>query len=68
MAAMTTPGDRVDLISMAGRQVATDVAVLAVDSSSTGSGTWSATSESRTPGGVTVAVSSSAAVLLATAD
>jgi pilus assembly protein CpaB len=68
MAALTTPGDHVDLISAAGKQVATDVAVLAVDSGSTGSGTWSATSESRTPGGVTVAVSSSTAVLLATAD
>lgn len=68
MAAMTSPGDHVDLISTAGRQVATDVAVLAVDSGSTGSGTWSAASESRTPGGVTVAVPSSTAVLLATAD
>jgi len=68
MASMTTPGDHVDLISTAGRQVATDVAVLAVDSGSTGSGTWSATSESRPPGGVTVAVSSKTAVLLATAD
>lgn len=68
MAAMTTPGDHVDLISTAGKQVATDVAVLAVDSGSTGGGTWSATSESRAPGGVTVAVLSSTAVLLATAD
>lgn len=68
MAAMATPGDHVDLISTAGKVVATDVAVLAVDSGSNGSGTWSATAESRSPSGVTVAVSSSTAVLLATAD
>ena len=38
MAAMTTPGDHVDLISSAGEVVAADVAVLAVDTSSAGSG------------------------------
>jgi Flp pilus assembly protein CpaB len=68
MAAMTTPGDHVDLISPAGKIVATDVAVLAVDAGSTGGGTWSATSASQPPGGVTVAVSTSTAVSLATAD
>jgi Flp pilus assembly protein CpaB len=68
MAAMTAPGDRVDLISAAGKLVATNVAVLAVDAGPTGSDTWSATSASRPPGGVTVAVASSTSVLLATAD
>ncbi len=68
MAAMTAPGDRVDLISTAGKLVATDIAVLAVDSGSTAGSTWSAVAESRSPSGVTVAVSSSTAVLLATAD
>ncbi|MBC7558257.1 MAG: Flp pilus assembly protein CpaB [Dermatophilaceae bacterium] len=68
MAAITTPGDHVDLISSAGKLVATDVVVLAVDSSPTGGGTWSATSESRLPGGVTVAVSTSTAASLATTD
>lgn len=68
MAAMTTPGDHVDLISPAGRLVATNVAVLAVDAGPTGGGAWSATAESRQPAGVTVAVPSSTSVLLATAD
>jgi Flp pilus assembly protein CpaB len=68
MAAMTTPGDHVDLISTAGKVVATDVAVLAVDTGSAANGSWSATPESGQPGGVVVAVSRDAAVRLATVD
>jgi Flp pilus assembly protein CpaB len=67
MAAMASPGDDVDLISPAGKVVATDVAVLAVDSRPAGSA-WSATATSGEPGGVIVAVSRDTAALLATAD
>jgi len=67
MAAMATPGDHVDLISPAGKVVATDVAVLALDARTADSG-WSATSASGSPGGVIVAVSQDTAVLLASAD
>lgn len=67
MAAMATSGDHVDLISPAGRLVASDVVVLAVDSGSTG-GTWSPTPAPGLPGGVIVAVPSQAAIRLATAD
>jgi Flp pilus assembly protein CpaB len=69
MAAMTSPGDHVDLISAAGKVVATDVAVLAVDAGSARSGSWPAASpEAGQPGGVIVAVSKDAAVRLATGD
>jgi pilus assembly protein CpaB len=67
MAAMTSPGDHVDLISPTGKVVATDVAVLAVDRGSAVGG-WSATPESGPPGGVIVAVSRDAASRLATVD
>lgn len=67
MAAMTTPGDRVDLISSGGKIVAEDVAVLAVDADSSAGG-WPATAGSGRPGGVIVAVAREAAVRLATAD
>jgi Flp pilus assembly protein CpaB len=67
MAAMASPGDDVDLISPAGKVVATDVAVLAVDARPAGGG-WSAASASAEPGGVVVAVSRDTAALLATAD
>lgn len=68
MAAMATPGDHVDLISSAGKVVAEDVAVLAVDADPSGSGGWSATAATGQPGGVIVAVAREAAVRLATAD
>ena len=68
MAAMAAPGDHVDLISSAGRLVAADVAVLAVDAGSAGSGGWSTTPESELPGGVIVAVTGDAAMRLATVD
>jgi Flp pilus assembly protein CpaB len=68
MAAMASPGDHVDLISSAGKVVAMDVAVLAVDAGSAGSGSWSAGSGSGPPGGVIVAVSKDAALRLATVD
>jgi pilus assembly protein CpaB len=68
MAAMAAPGDHVDLISATGRLVAPDVAVLAVDAASTGGGGWSASSGSGLPGGVVVAVTKDAAMLLATVD
>jgi len=68
MAAMTAPGDHVDLISSAGKVVATDVAVLAVDASPTGSGGWSSQPASGPPGGVVVAVGLDAAIRLATVD
>jgi len=67
MAAMTTPGDHVDLFSSAGKLVAQDIAVLAVDAVSA-SGGWSATPEPGLPGGVIVAVAREAAVRLATVD
>lgn len=68
MAAMTTPGDHVDLISSAGKIVAVDVAVLAVDAGSVGQGGWSSMSESGPPSGVIVAVAKDAAMRLATID
>ena len=67
-AAMASPGDHVDLISSAGQVVAADVAVLAVDAGSAGSGGWSATAVAGPPGGVVVAVASDDAVRLATVD
>jgi Flp pilus assembly protein CpaB len=67
MAAMTAPGDHVDLISPAGKVVATDVAVLAVDVEPA-AGSWATTSEPGPPGGVIVAVSEDAAARLATVD
>jgi Flp pilus assembly protein CpaB len=67
MAAMATPGDHVDLISSAGKLVAADVAVLAVDAGSAGN-SWSSTPESGQPGGVIVAVGNDAALRLATVD
>jgi Flp pilus assembly protein CpaB len=68
MAAMTAPGDHVDLLSSAGKLVAQDVAVLAVDAADAGGGGWSATPESGPPGGVIVAVAGDAAQRLATVD
>jgi Flp pilus assembly protein CpaB len=68
MAAMATSGDHVDLISPAGKIVAADVVVLAVDSLSAGGGAWSTTPGSEAPGGVIVAVADDAAVRLATID
>lgn len=68
MATMTTAGDRVDLISSAGKLVASDVTVLAVDAAPTGSSRWSATAEPGIPGGVIVAVAREAALRLATAE
>ena len=68
MAAMTSPGDHVDLISSAGKVVAMDVAVLAVDAGPAGGSGWAAGSGSEPPGGVVVAVSKDAAVRLATVD
>ena len=68
MAAMASSGDHVDLISSAGKVVAMDVTVLAVDAGPAGSGGWSAGSGSEAPGGVIVAVSKDAAVRLATVD
>lgn len=68
MAAMTTPGDRIDLISSAGRVVATDVAVLAVDAGPASAGAWSSPAGAGSPGGVVVAVARDAAVRLATVD
>ncbi|HEX7535457.1 MAG TPA: SAF domain-containing protein [Dermatophilaceae bacterium] len=67
MAAMTAPGDHVDLISPTGKVVATDVAVLAVDGEPA-AGSWATTSEPGPRGGVIVAVSGDAAVRLATVD
>lgn len=68
MAAMTTPGDHVDLISSAGKVVAADVVVLAVDAGSNGRDGWSPTSGSQPPGGVIVAVANVDAVRLSTTD
>jgi pilus assembly protein CpaB len=68
MAAMTTPGDQVDLISSEGQVVAADVVVLAVDAGSEGSSAWSTKAVSGPPRGVVVAVDSGEAVRLATAD
>jgi len=68
MAAMTAPGDHVDLISSAGKVVAEDVSVLAVDAGSPGRDGWAGGSGPGSPGGVIVAVSKDAAVRLATLD
>jgi pilus assembly protein CpaB len=68
MAAMANPGDHVDLINSAGKLVAANVTVLAVDAGSAGSGSWSAGSESGLSGGVIVAVANDAAMRLATVD
>jgi Flp pilus assembly protein CpaB len=68
MAAMATPGDHVDLISSAGRLVAGDVTVLAVDTGSSEGAGWSPAKESGLPGGVIVAVARDAAIRLATVD
>jgi len=68
MAAMTTAGDRIDLISSAGRVVATDVAVLAVDAGSASTDAWSSAPGTASPGGVIVAVARDAAVRLASVD
>jgi len=65
---MATAGDHVDVISAAGKLVAADVAVLAVDAGSAGNSAWSTTPESGQPGGVIVAVTREAAMRLATAD
>jgi len=68
MATMTTAGDHVDLISPGGKLVAAAVAVLAVDASTTGTGGWSTSPTSSSPGGVIVAVTPDAAKRLATVD
>jgi len=68
MAAMTAAGDHVDLISSAGKVVATDVVVLAVDVSPAGRDGWSPQPASGPPGGVIVAVARDAAMRLATVD
>jgi pilus assembly protein CpaB len=68
MAAMTSAGDIVDLISSSGLLVAARVVVLAVDAGAAEGGGWSATSDSGPPGGVVVAVSSDEAMRLAKAD
>lgn len=68
MAAMTSPGDRIDLISSAGKVVATDVVVLAVDAGSASTGGWSSAPGTGSPGGVIVAVARDAAVRLASVD
>ena len=68
MAAMTAPGDHVDLISSAGQVAAADVVVLAIDAVSADSGGWSTAAGSQAPGGVVVAVASDDAIRLATGD
>jgi pilus assembly protein CpaB len=68
MAAMATPGDRVDLISSAGQVAAADVVVLAVDAAPESHGGWATTAGSGPPGGVVVAVERGEALQLATAD
>jgi pilus assembly protein CpaB len=68
MATMTADGDHVDLISPGGKLVASDVAVLAVDPSTAGTGGWSTTPASSSPSGVIVAVAPDAAARLATVD
>jgi len=68
MAAMTAPGDHVDLISSGGQVVASDVVVLAVDADPEGSTGWSTKTGSGPPSGVTVAVDSGEAVRLSTAE
>jgi Flp pilus assembly protein CpaB len=68
MAAMAGSGDHVDLISSAGKLVAANVVVLAVDPGPAGGGGWSATPESSRGGGVIVAVAAEAALRLATVD
>lgn len=68
MAAMTAPGDHVDLISSGGQVVASDVVVLAVDADPEGSTGWSTKTGSGPPSGVTVAVDGGEAVRLATAE
>ena len=68
MAAMTAPGDRVDLISSGGKVVAADVSVLSVDGGSPDRGGWTATAGSGAAGGVVVAVSGDAARRLATVE
>jgi pilus assembly protein CpaB len=67
MAVMTTAGDHVDLISSAGKVVASNVVVLAVDAGSPDDG-WSATAGSGAPIGVIVAVPRDVAARLATVD
>jgi Flp pilus assembly protein CpaB len=66
-AAMTTPGDHVDLISPAGRVAAADVVVLAVDAGPADNGRLAGAGSGQ-PGGVVVAVASEDAVRLATVD
>jgi hypothetical protein len=68
MAAMASPGDRVDLMSSAGKVVAQGVAVLAVDANSAATTGWSSGQGSGPPGGVIVAVTQDAALRLATVD
>jgi pilus assembly protein CpaB len=68
MAAMTAPGDHVDVISSAGRLVAADVVVLEVDAGTAGGEGWAAATGAGTPGGVVVAVASEDAVRLAAVD
>jgi Flp pilus assembly protein CpaB len=68
MASITVAGDRVDLISAAGRLVAADVVVLAVDASTSGTSGWSSAAPSSLPGGVIVAIAPDAAARLATVD
>jgi len=77
MVSMAAPGDHVDLISSAGKVIAADVIVLAVDSGSGdgtgaggigGAGGWTAAAGSEPPAGVIVAVAAPEAARLATAD
>ena len=68
MATMAGPGDHVDLISSAGKVVASGVVVLAVDAGSPSSGGFSPTGGSGPPDGVVVAVGRDDAVRLATVD
>ena len=66
---MAGPGNRVDLISSAGKHAAADVTVLAVDAGSADGGSWSAAAGTeRPPGGMVVAVAREAAMRLATVE
>ena len=68
MAAMAAAGDRVDLISSAGKLVAADITVLAVDRGSAASTGWTGSAGASLPGGVVVAVPRDAALRLATTE
>ena len=67
MAGMAAAGDRVDLISSAGKLVAADITVLAVDPSAASTG-WTGSAGASLPSGVVVAVPRDAALRLATAE